>query len=178
MQTYALVAHANSIPSTVQKVSVRWKELSDGRLMLRFRVDGVAGLVVPEPLSPVRADDLWQTTCFELFLNDGEGRYREFNFSPSRQWAAYRFDGYRSNGRDYDPWRTPEILAEKGQSVFMLTAFIGQSELKGVQSAALSAVLEEDGEIRTYWALAHGGDKPDFHDPACFRVPLVSAGKP
>jgi hypothetical protein len=29
-------------------------------------------------------------------------------------------------------------------------------------------VLEEQGGHKSYWALAHEGDAPDFHDPACF----------
>jgi hypothetical protein len=37
----------------------------------------------------------------------------------------------------------------------------------------LSAVLEETDGTKSYWALAHGqGDKPDFHDPACFAERL------
>ena len=37
----------------------------------------------------------------------------------------------------------------------------------------LSAVLEEKDGTKSYWALAHSeGDKPDFHDPACFAAHL------
>ena len=38
--------------------------------------------------------------------------------------------------------------------------------------ATLSAVLEEKDGTKSYWALAHGGDKPDFHDPGCFVARL------
>ena len=39
--------------------------------------------------------------------------------------------------------------------------------------AGLTAVIETIDGARSYWALAHGGDKPDFHDLATFalRVP-------
>lgn len=143
--------------------------------MLRFRVDGCSALLVPEFKGLGRGDDLWRRTCFELFLNDGEGRYREFNFSPSQQWAAYRFAGYRGHREDFEPVISPDIQADRGLSIFTLTAFISQKELAGAQSAALSAVIEEaDGRL-SYWALAHGGLKPDFHDPSCFRIPLQPA---
>jgi hypothetical protein len=33
--------------------------------------------------------------------------------------------------------------------------------------------LEEQDGTKSYWALAHPpGDKPDFHDPACFAAHL------
>ena len=47
-------------------------------------------------MEPARTDELWRSTCFELFLRfDDDERYVEFNFSPSTRWAAYAFDGYR-----------------------------------------------------------------------------------
>jgi len=36
----------------------------------------------------------------------------------------------------------------------------------------LSAVIEEHDGTKSYWALDHGGDQPDFHDPACFSARL------
>ena len=144
--------------------------------MLRFRVDGCGVLVAPEFRGLGRGEDLWKTTCFELFLYDGDGRYREFNFSPSQQWAAYRFAGYRGQQDDFEPDVAPEIQSERGLSIFTLTVFLSAKDLQGAQSAALSAVIEEEGGRLSYWALAHGGLKPDFHDPACFRISLAPAG--
>lgn len=144
--------------------------------MLRFRVDGCGALLVPEFKGLGRGDDLWQRTCFELFLYDGDGRYREFNFSPSQRWAAYRFAGYRGQREDFDPVVSPDIQSDRGLSIFTLTAFLSQKELEGAQSASLAAVIEEQGNRLSYWALVHNGLKPDFHDPACFRIPLQPAG--
>ena len=175
LQTYELIVHPDSAPAAVQCVRVRWKELPDGRLMLRYRVVGSAQLVTAAKLGSGRGRDLWRTTCFELFLYDGDGRYREFNFAPSQLWDAYGFTGYRSDGRDYVPRCEPEILSDRGVDLFVLTAFIDQAELEGAQSAAISAVLEEEGGALSWWALAHNGPKPDFHDPACFRLQLASA---
>ena len=163
------------MPKDIESVSVRWSELADGRLMLRFRVDGCQSLVVPEFRGMGRNDDLWKTTCFELFLYDGEGRYREFNFSPSQQWAAYRFAGYRGQREDFEPAIPLEVQSDRGLSIFTLTTFISQKELEGAQSAALAAVLEEEGGRPSYWALSHGSLKPDFHDPAGFRISLKGA---
>jgi len=172
LQTYELVAHPTFAPGQVAGVSVRWTELPDGRLMLRYRVDGCSTLVVPPFHGRGRGDELWKTTCFELFLYDGAGRYREFNFSPSGQWAAYAFSGYRNLADNFEPREIPEIKHETGDKVFMQTVFVDRRDLEGAESAALAAVIEEEGGRPSFWALAHGGLKPDFHDPACFRIPL------
>ena len=37
----------------------------------------------------------------------------------------------------------------------------------------LSAVLEEVDGTKSYWALTHPGDKPDFHHPDCFAAKLA-----
>ena len=34
----------------------------------------------------------------------------------------------------------------------------------------LSAILEEEDGTISYWALAHGAGRPDFHHPACFAL--------
>lgn len=176
MQIHRLVSHPNFGPFALRGASVRWSELGDGRVMLRYQVEGCATLVLPPPAPAQRADDLWRHTCFELFLYDGGGRYREFNFSPSGQWAAYSFTAYRSEMAPIHPARPPEILAEKGQDLFILTAFLDAADFAGASRAALSAVLEEPARRLSYWALHHGGERPDFHDPACFRLSLGAPG--
>lgn len=172
MQTLELTAHPAFQPAQVTGVSVRWAQLDDRRLMLRYRIDGAGALVVPAFKGHGRADELWQSTCFELFLYDGEGRYREFNFSPSGQWAIYSFAGYRNRAENASLRDHPEIKHEQGASVFVQTVFVDPTILLGAQRAALAAVIEEEGGRPSYWAMAHNGLKPDFHDPFGFRLPL------
>ena len=38
----------------------------------------------------------------------------------------------------------------------------------------LAAVIEEEGGAKSYWALSHPADKPDFHDPTCFTATLAA----
>lgn len=175
MQTFELIPHPAFAPAAITGVSVRWAVLADGRLMLRYRVDGCGALVVPPFRGHGQADELWKTTCFELFLNDGEGRYRELNFSPGGQWALYSFAGYRHRAGEAQMRDFPEIRHEKGDNVFVQTVFVDAAILRGAQSAALAAVLEEEGGRPSYWALVHNGLRPDFHDPFGFRVPLAAA---
>ena len=172
MKTERLIPHPAFAPVKVQKLAVRWGRLSGHEMMLRFRLDGCGALVLPPRAEPARADGLWQTTCAELFLALPEGRYREFNFSPSGEWAAYDFHGYRTGMSEYQPARPPRIETDQGLSVSTLTVFLPESEFAGIGFAALSAVIEEQGGRKSYWAARHGGEKPDFHNPACFTLPV------
>lgn len=173
VQTLELKPHPAFQPGNVTGVSLRWSQLTDGRLMLRYRVDGASDLVVPPFQGYGQADELWKTTCFELFLYDGDGRYREFNFSPSGRWALYGFAGYRNRSGDAVLRDHPEIKHEQGDSMFVQTVFVDSAILLGAERAAVAAVIEEKGARPSYWALAHNGLKPDFHDPFGFRIPLT-----
>src|SRR4051812_16775210 len=65
---------------------------------------------IPPVTAPARRDDLWRHTCFEAFIGASSGTaYYEFNFSPSTQWAAYRFASYRSEMRVADEIAAPAI---------------------------------------------------------------------
>jgi hypothetical protein len=129
--------------------------------------------VIPESAEPDRADDLWRTTCFEAFLRtEGEDAYREWNFAPSGQWAAYDFTGYREGRSDADVV-SPYIRMEDNLTWWGLGASIAVPADHHWQ-LGLSVILEEKDGAKSYWALAHGqSDKPDFHDAGCFIARLA-----
>lgn len=172
MQTHSLLPHPAFQPGKVHGLSVRWGRLADGRIMLRYRLDGCEDVVVPLPRGAIRADDLWRTTCFELFLADPNGHYREYNFSPDGRWAAYRFAGYRKRIGDFHPVTDPVIAIDKGQSVLTATVFLAGDEVTNAAHAALTAVIEEKRGRLSYWAARHSGLQPDFHEPTCFVLPV------
>ncbi|HVH49603.1 MAG TPA: DOMON-like domain-containing protein [Sphingomicrobium sp.] len=127
--------------------------------------------VLPEGESG-RADDLWQTTCFEVFLRaEGEQAYCEWNFAPSGQWAAYDFTAYRE-GRNNAEVKEPYVRVEDNLTWWTLGATIGV-ETGPSWLLGLSAILEEKDGTKSYWALAHAGGEPDFHDPGCFAARLA-----
>lgn len=131
-------------------------------------------LSIPDPATPGRADGLWKTTCCELFLQQaGAQEYLEFNLSPSSEWAAYRFSGYREGAEDIDV-TPPDIRLDCSASHLALetTIEIPDAWDDAPLVAALSTVVEErDGTI-SYWALRHPPGKPDFHHPDCFALTL------
>jgi hypothetical protein len=128
--------------------------------------------VIPEPLEPGHTDGLWQTTCFEAFLRaEGEEGYREWNFAPSGQWAAYDFTGYRADMIDVELASPPYIRVEDNLTWWALGATIAVDATQR-WTLGLSAILEEKGGSKSYWALAHCSEKPDFHAADCFAARL------
>jgi hypothetical protein len=101
---FPLLPHPASPPDTISAVlcGTSWRDR--GAWVVDFIVrEPPAALRLPEPAAPERADGLWRTTCFELFLRrPDEKAYIEFNFSPSGRWAAYAFDDYRKGGRNLE----------------------------------------------------------------------------
>jgi hypothetical protein len=139
---------------------------------LHYAVAGqIRNLSLPAPASAMRADGLWQHTCFEVFVRAMPGDdYREFNFAPSHAWAAYRFDSYRSGIRLQDMVVVPRIETELAESQFKLRAELGIDDLpdEAAWQVGLSAVIEETNGRRSWWALAHPPGQPDFHHGDCF----------
>jgi hypothetical protein len=139
-----------------------------------FGVGAPSGqFAIPESEEPGRRDELWKTTCFEAFLQpEGEAGYREWNFAPSGDWAAYDFSGYRQGMAPADVTE-PYIRMEDNFTWWALGATIAV-DAKQSWRLGLSAVLEEKDGTKSYWALAHcNPDKPDFHLADCFTAKLA-----
>ena len=92
-----LVPHPDFAPVSVRGIEVMLACGGDGRWLVEYRVEGADDLIAPPPARPQRTDELWKHSCFELFVRPDRGSgYYEFNFSPSGEWAAYRFSDYRA----------------------------------------------------------------------------------
>ena len=107
----ALKLHPDSLCAAVTGVDVDVARQHDGGLSLSYIVTGkIADLRLPPVAASARADELWRSTCFEAFIRAAPGEaYYEFNFAPSTQWAAYRFDGYRTGMRVATEIAAPRI---------------------------------------------------------------------
>ena len=127
---------------------------------------------VPDSDQPDRRGELWKTTCFEAFVQrEGEGAYREYNFAPSGDWAAYDFTGRREGMTEAHLANPPYVRLEDNLTWWGFGATF-TVEAGRRWALGLSAVIEEAGGTKSYWALAHGSETPDFHDPACFTARL------
>lgn len=171
METHSLICHPDSPSKSLRGVRVEFERAAE-RLWLRYTIDASPDdLTLPPPAAPHHKDGLWQTTCLEAFVRDSTGEgYAEFNFSPSSEWAAYRFSGYREGMEDLQMKSGPDIGLDASDSHFALEATIPFTA--GPHWLALSAVIEEADGTKSYWALAHPPGKPDFHHPDCFALHL------
>lgn len=177
LEKHRLVCHPDTPSAQVSAVEVELRMSDANEVLFSFVVRGTDGLVVPEPASRARADGLWSTTCFECFLRPhGGGAYQEYNFSPSGRWAAYAFDGYREGMRelavDVEPWVERDGDAEDGAYVCAANLDLASAPALPVR-LGLSAIIEEEGGRKSYWALAHAPGPPDFHHPDCFTIELA-----
>lgn len=172
-----LQAHPQSATSPVRSIVVDLQWGADGALRLRFALRGALDrLVVPPPQAPLAADGLWAHTCCEAFLAvQGCAGYREFNFSPSGQWAIYDFDAYRTRGAAPPaPPAAPAITLLRDGERLTLEAAIDAAALPPgeVLQLGLSTVVEADDGTLSYWALHHPGARPDFHHRDAFTLTL------
>ncbi|MEG3122791.1 DOMON-like domain-containing protein [Sphingomonas sp. GB1N7] len=176
---WSLIVHPDTPSKGVQ--AVRVEAIYDGcALLLTFIVEGSEHVALPDWVTSVRADGLWKTTCCELFLAPlGSEAYFEFNYSPSTQWAAYRFDGYRAGGTDLTLAVTPHVDRGDDESDFLVEVDQDLSDLpSGPLLMGLSAVIEEIDGTKSYWALAHAPGSPDFHNRDCFIATLPAPRRP
>jgi hypothetical protein len=160
---------------------VRWIE--GGVLGLTFALRGkIRRLQIPSVQSPRRADHLWEHTCFEAFVSvKNEFAYREYNFSPSGEWAVYYFRGYRDGTLLADDSFAPTIAVRSAEDSFELDAI---THVEGPPSIGqgrplrlgLSAVIEEKNQVLSYWALQHSTGEPDFHQPDGFALEIMPPG--
>ena len=117
---------------------------------------------------PIRKNELWQTTCFELFVGiENSTRYWEFNISPSGDWNVYRFDNYRQGMQEESKIKSlPCYIYSESRNLLLGTDRFDlrnlTSEDENFHISITTVIKEKDGDI-SYWALKHCGKEADFH---------------
>jgi hypothetical protein len=180
MTRMQLFSHPATPMPQVNSLGVALSAAGDGGLEVGFdcRCSPLA-LRLPDARPAEAADELWRHTCCELFVGvAGEAAYREFNCSPSGQWAMYDFSAYRMR----DP-SGPGLTVPMPRIIF--TADAGGWTLQARLDAAafpqaapgrielgIAAVLEAADGSLSYWALRHAAAQPDFHRRATFLLRL------
>jgi len=180
MTRVQLIAHPATPMPQVDSLDVALSPAGDGGLAAVFECHCyAAALRLPEMRPAEAADELWRHTCCELFVGvAGNAAYREFNWSPSGQWAIYGFSDYRVR----DSFRlnatvpAPGIRFAAGAAGWTLQAWLDAAALPGVPGEQIglgvAVVLEAaDGNL-SYWALRHAAARPDFHRRESFVLRL------
>ncbi len=148
------------------------------RLNLAFELTGpIHRLRLPCVVAhPERRHGLWEDTCFECFIGAQiASAYWEFNLSPAGHWNVYHFDDYRQGMHPEPAFDGLPMEMLPLQEAMRLTVDIDLIKLKlegRPIRLALSAVLAAARGEKSYWALVHAGDKPDFHHPVGFLLEI------
>ena len=167
----ALMLHHSCALGPIRGVTAQIAATSSG-CEAEFRLDGrIGAIALPAPGPSIRTDNLWQTTCFEIFWQPlGGTSYREFNLSPSGRWAAYDFDSFREGMRDA-PVDAIALACSHGEGELVLKATIA-ADLPAPAQVALNAIVDHgDGNLQ-FWALAFPPGRPEFHSEACRQLIL------
>lgn len=175
-----LLCHPATPAPVVSKIEARALIRPDGYLDLAFRLRGdMARLLIPTLLAEDRKL-LWEHTCFEAFIAGAdETAYREFNFSPSGQWASFAFSDYRLANETSAMVDPPQIASRLFAGRMELEALISPDSLPTGSTKlllGLSAVVEAADTVdgsHSYWALRHPAPRPDFHHRDSFAFELI-----
>jgi hypothetical protein len=177
--TAVFTRHPESSGAIVRELEARVSWVAAGKLSLNYILRGdTRRLQISRPRPARRADGLWRHTCFEAFVSvKGKAEYWEVNFSPSGEWAAYRFRRYRDRMPPQNEELAPNITVRSESDRLDLNAMIHLRRLpmmpqNGCLSLGLSAVIEEKNGTLSYWALKHPAGRPDFHHPDGFVLEI------
>jgi hypothetical protein len=174
LATQVLQCHPSTPCPALAAVGAQISQSDDMSWEVAFAAVGKPGEIrVPREAPRVHTDELWKTTCFELFIGRAGDSYAELNLSPSGAFAAYHFDHYRT-GMTPIPLPAPEIIVQRGSERLSLTARFPEDSLPWDYDGriGISAVIEGVDGRKSYWALAHPPGKPDFHHHDCFALVL------
>jgi hypothetical protein len=179
---HALKRHPDSHCTAATGIEANVARTRSGNLVLQYAVTGIINEIrIPALTDPVRSDNLWRHTCFEVFIRAATGSaYFEFNLVPSTQWAAYRFSGYRSGMTAVCEIDAPRISVRSDDGCWSLRASLDLGQLPDLPGDAgwrlgLSAIIEETNGRISHWALAHPPGQADFHHFDCFALELPAA---
>ncbi len=175
-----LTAHPSTLNGAVHRLAVKLRAEEPDILVFDYSLDADMSRVrVPSSGVGGRADDLWKHTCFEGFVAPADAPgYYEFNFSPSLDWAIYRFRAYREGMSPAEIDQAPKISVRRGEDGLELQSAVRLEHLTDLRGAprlriAVAAVIEDANGRLSYWGLRHSPGKPDFHHPNGFALEVI-----
>ena len=99
----------------VSAVTARVDRFSEDLLILYYEIVGdIDQLRCRRSGAPHTPTDCGNTPASKLFVRpEGARNYVELNFSPSSEWAVYRFDDYRRGMTPVEPPHAPKIICRR-----------------------------------------------------------------
>jgi hypothetical protein len=125
-------------------------------------------VLLPQSAHPAqRRDELWTTTCLELFIGERESSpYWELNVSPNGDWNIYKLTNYRSNLAPDLEFQELASVIQGASGHFELSLACplpGKLKTSPKLDVAICAVIQFNQGPLSYWALQHSGPEADFH---------------
>lgn len=169
-----LERHPQSQVDAIERICVGYV-LRSAVWKLAFEVFGDIDALDLPPVHRIQpGQDLWQHSCFELFVAQSNQHYREFNFAPDGRYAAMDFSGYRQGLR---PLKQPMLAQAESWCTakrYRLDLELSEAARPDMaKHAGLSAIVQDKAGHTSWWALQHPPGKPDFHHIAAFYIPLA-----
>ena len=166
-----LVPHPGCAAGSITAIEASIEPTENGCHAVFVARGDISRIAMPSLDQPGRFDNLWKTTCFEIFWSHDGTAYREFNLSPSTRWACYDFDAFRDGMRDAPA--EVVINVSISDTELRLEATIS-SALPLPATVALNAIIEDADGVNRFWALAFQPGAPEFHAEACRELTLES----
>ena len=166
--------------------------ITNTQIIMEFYILGNIEDVLIPTTKLGKVDNLWEHTCFEMFLHNAEvdnSSYIEINSAPQNSWNSYVFTSYRNLSANFGVenfvknvnYETLEhssaiyhnkvtisvdekhFLFESPHNVRVsITAVIDTIKMKNALTDTLS-----------YWSIKHCGAIPDFHLREGFILPII-----
>lgn len=134
-----------------------------------------AGKTAQGSLFPL--ENLWTTTCFEIFLkNEKTSDYYEFNFNSKGEWNVFYFSDYRLRVEGFKNSVEINMHTQIMAGRPLLAYSFDISKLVNLKwPAQINLATITKGRVGiSYWSQKHSGQKADFHDPKNFTLTLNS----
>ena len=121
-----LVPHPGCAAGSITGIAASIEPTEHGCRAVFVAQGDITRIAVPVEDQSGRFDNLWKTTCFEIFWSHDGSSYREFNLSPSGRWACYDFDGFREGMRNA-PAEVVITMTVSNTEFFLYKVFSGQA---------------------------------------------------
>lgn len=174
MRTAGFALRPFNWPQEEQPVLTGNVAIADGILRIEYGLSGpnCQAVIPPPSANPARRLQLWRHTCFELLLGPlHQPCYWELNAAPAGHWNILAFTNYR-RGLTEEPRIGARVTTCRHPGRFSLccTLPVASLECPGPYRLAPAAIIRLADGRRTFWAVRHPDEAPDFHHPLSFAL--------
>ena len=161
------------------EITCKGKIIEHHTLDIRFVISGDIDNILFDPpiANSQRTDNLWQKSCFEVFIqNNNSTNYWEYNLSPSTNWAIYGFTNYRQGKFDELSIDSLQISTNREGNQYVLSGLIPlpQALIEQNLRIGLSCVVQDKLSDISYYALKHTKNQADFHAADSFSIAITA----